>query len=68
MSVSSGDLDRHLLLDVAQAALSKAKKLGASQAEVSLSSSVGASVGVRKGELETIEHNRDKSVSLSVLL
>jgi PmbA protein len=66
MSVSSGDLDRHLLLDVAQAALTKAKKLGASQSEVSMSSSVGASVGVRKGELETIEHNRDKSVSLSV--
>jgi PmbA protein len=66
MSVSSGDLDRQLLLDAAQAALSKATTLGASQAEVSLTSSIGASVGVRMGELETIEHNRDKSVSLSV--
>ena len=66
MSVSSGDLDRQLLLDVAKAALSKAIELGGDQAEISLSSSTGASVGVRMGELETIEYNRDKNVSLSV--
>ncbi|WP_066333445.1 metalloprotease PmbA [Azohydromonas lata] len=49
-------------------ALALAKKLGASDAGVEVSKGVGLSVSVRKGELENVERNRDKSVGISVYI
>jgi PmbA protein len=49
-------------------ALSLAKSLGASDAGVEVSEGAGLSVSVRKGEVENVERNRDKSMSISVYL
>lgn len=51
---------------LAALALDRAKALGASAAEVEVSTSVGLNVTVRMGEVETIEHNRDKGLSITV--
>jgi PmbA protein len=48
--------------------LALAKKRGASDAGVEVSEGVGLSVSVRKGELENVERNRDKSLGVSVYL
>jgi PmbA protein len=48
--------------------LKAAKKRGASDAGVDVSEGVGLSVSVRKGELENVERNRDKSLGVSVYL
>ena len=45
-----------------------ARELGASDAGVEVSEGVGLSVSVRKGELENVERNRDKSLGVSVYL
>ena len=49
-------------------ALSFAKSLGATDAGVEVSEGVGLSVSVRKGEVENVERNRDKSIGVSVYL
>lgn len=49
-------------------ALSVAQKLGATDAAAEASEGVGLSVSVRKGELENIERNRDKSLGVTVYL
>jgi len=46
--------------------LKVAKGLGASAAEAELSLSIGQSVSVRVNEVENIEYNRDKGVSVTV--
>jgi PmbA protein len=48
--------------------LAQAQRLGASDAGVEVSEGVGLSVSVRKGELENVERNRDKSLGVSVYL
>jgi PmbA protein len=48
--------------------LSLARQLGASDAGAEVSEGVGLSVSVRKGELENVERNRDKSLGVSVYL
>ena len=48
--------------------LTLAKQLGASDAGAEVSEGVGLSVSVRKGELENVERNRDKSLGVSVYL
>ena len=48
--------------------LSLSKKMGASDAGAEVSEGVGLSVSVRKGELENVERNRDKSLGVSVYL
>ncbi|HEY1393314.1 MAG TPA: metalloprotease PmbA [Methylibium sp.] len=45
-----------------------AKELGASDAAVEVSEGVGLSVSVRKGEVENVERNRDKSIGVTVYL
>lgn len=50
------------------AALKHAKKLGATDAGVDASEGCGLSVSVRKGELENVERNRDKSLGVTVYL
>lgn len=49
-------------------ALAHARKLGASDAGADASEGCGLSVNVRKGELETVERNRDKSLGVTVYL
>ena len=70
--VTQPPLDREAELDVlethVQAALDHARRLGATEAEVSAHSSQGLSVGVRLGEVETLEHMQDRGVSVSVLI
>ncbi len=46
--------------------LAEAKRLGASAAEASVGSSAGLEVGVRLGEVETVEHTRDNGLSITV--
>ena len=48
--------------------LAMARKLGASDAGAEVSEGVGLSVSVRKGQLENVERNRDKSLGVSVYL
>ncbi len=45
-----------------------AKQLGASDAGVEVSEGMGLSVSVRKGEVENVERNRDKSIGVSVYI
>ena len=47
-------------------ALEHAKKLGATDAAAEASEGCGLSVSVRKGELENVERNRDKSLGVTV--
>ena len=47
-------------------ALAHAKKIGATDAGAEASEGCGLSVSVRKGELETVERNRDKSLGITV--
>lgn len=54
-----------LALDAAAAAVAAAVRLGCSGA-ASVSAGAGLSVTVRSGEVETIEHHRDKALSVTV--
>ena len=54
------------LKSVVELALSQAAKNGANQAEASASTGDGLSINVRMGELETIEHTRDRGLVVSV--
>lgn len=56
------------LRQVAQNILEWAASHGASAAEAEVSESVGQSVTVRMGEIETIEHNRDKGLGVTVYI
>ncbi|ABM95790.1 metalloprotease PmbA [Methylibium petroleiphilum] len=49
-------------------ALAVARGLGASDAAAEVSEGAGLSVSVRKGEVETVERNRDKSLGVTVYL
>ena len=49
-------------------AMAHAKKLGATDSGAEASEGCGLSVSVRKGELETVERNRDKSLGITVYL
>ena len=60
------DYTRNAFETIAQDALSIAKKVGASASAVEVSESNGLSVTSRNGAVETVEHNRDKSLSISV--
>ena len=46
--------------------LSLARTLGATEAEADISEAYGQNVTVRRGEIETIEYNRDKGLSVTV--
>ena len=54
--------------ELADQALTHAKRLGAADAGVEVSEGSGLSVSVRKGELENVERNRDKSLGVTVYL
>ena len=54
------------LREFAAAVVGHAKRLGASACECDVSEGRGLSVTVRKGAVETIEHNRDKGIGVTV--
>src|SRR6185295_11834273 len=60
--------DQASLQQIAADVLKHARELGASACETEVSEGVGQTVTVRRGEVETIEYNRDKSIGVSVYL
>jgi PmbA protein len=72
MSLSSANqgfaTPREQFQQIVEDCLARAKKLGASDASAEVSEGAGLSVSVRKGELENVERNRDKSVGVSVYM
>ena len=61
---SDQELDR--LAELAEDVIRRARAAGASQAEVAASIDTGLSVNVRLGEVETVEHTRDRGFGLTV--
>jgi len=59
-------LSRDGMADVARRALDFARAKGASEAEIEVSAAVGQSVTVRRGDVETVEYNRDKGMGITV--
>ena len=64
------DRDQELsdLAESAQAAIDHARSMGADSAAVSASLHYGLDVNVRKGEVETLEHSRDRGFGVSVYI
>src|SRR5205085_4704927 len=56
------------LHDMAEQVLARAKRAGASGCECEVSEGFGLTVTVRKGKPDTIEHNRDRSIGVTVYL
>ena len=54
------------LREFAQTVLDHARAMGASGCECDVSEGFGLSVTVRKGSIDTLEHNRDKGIGVSV--
>ena len=54
------------LRELAQSVCDTARRLGASACECEVSEGYGLTVTVRKGAVDTIEHNRDKGIGLTV--
>jgi len=57
---------RDRLTQIVEAVLVEAKQQGASHAEVAVNLSQGLAVTVRLGEIETVEHTRDKGLGVTV--
>src|SRR6204780_2665811 len=70
MAIAPADPVRRLTLDdlesIIERALEEARARGATQAEAAVSQDSGLSVGVRLGEVETLEHQRDRSMGITV--
>ncbi len=70
MAIAPADRTRRLNLDdlesIIERALEEARARGATQAEAGVSQDSGLSVGVRLGEVETLEHQRDRSMGITV--
>ncbi len=64
------DRDQELteLTEKALVAIDHARNLGADSSEVSASLHYGLEVNVRKGEVETLEHSRDRGFGVSVYI
>jgi len=65
-SVEAKDDELAILHDVVEIALQQANERGASEGEAAASVSQGLSVTVRKGDIETVEHTRDRGLSVTV--
>lgn len=66
MSAQGFSFSQAHLREIATDILKYAKKRGASACSSDVSEGFGQSVAVRKGEVDTIEYNRDKGVGVSV--
>lgn len=64
VDASAAELDR--LAELAEDVIRRARAAGASAAEVAASVDTGLSVNVRLGEVETVEHTRDRGFGLTV--
>ncbi|HUY84256.1 MAG TPA: DNA gyrase modulator, partial [Steroidobacteraceae bacterium] len=62
----SATLNEKELESIIERALAEAAQRGAAQAEAFVAQNVGLSVGVRLGEVETLEHQRDRSLGVTV--
>jgi PmbA protein len=60
-SCSRGELE-----SLAQSALERARRAGASGCDCDVSEGYGLTVTVRKGRPDTVEHNRDRSIGVTV--
>ena len=60
--------DQDELRELAHAVLARAKRAGASGCDCDVSEGFGLSVTVRKGKPDTIEHNRDRSLGVSIYM
>ena len=58
--------ERGELESLAQSALERARRAGASGCDCEVSEGYGLTVTVRKGKPDTIEHNRDRAIGVSV--
>ena len=58
--------DQRQLEDLVQQVLEESRRQGATAAEASVSVGSGLSVQVRKGEVDTLEHQRDRSLAVAV--
>src|SRR5437763_11230832 len=56
------------LRDMAEQVVGRAQRAGASGCECEVSEGYGLTVAVRKGKPDTIEHNRDRGVGVSIYL
>ena len=65
-TMSNSKLLTEPALESLEIAMDNARKRGVSAAEAAVSTGGGLAVTVRNGELESIEHHRDKALSLSV--
>jgi PmbA protein len=66
VSLNPVRLTQEDLESIIERALEEARVRGASQAEAAVSQDTGLSVGVRLGEVETLEHQRDRSMGITV--
>ncbi|SEP24260.1 metalloprotease PmbA [Nitrosovibrio sp. Nv6] len=57
-----------VLQKIARDVLDQARKSGATACETDISDAFGQNVTVRRGEVETIEYNRDKGLSVTVYI
>ena len=68
MSEQGFSYSRDRLRSLAQQVLDHARQLGATACETDVSEGFGLSLTVRRQQVETIEHNRDKGVGVTVYL
>src|SRR5574337_21147 len=68
MSSQGFSYTRDQLREMAQDVLKFARKRGASACGTDVSEGFGQTVSVRKGEVDTIEYNRDKGIGVTVYL
>lgn len=66
--MTSSNISEQRAFDLSDLALTQAKQLGCTDAEVGIRSGQGLTVTVRNGELETLEHHQDKSLSITVYI
>lgn len=59
---------REALVHIAEDLLAIARQGGATASEIEISEGFGQSVNVRQGEVETIEHHRDKQIGVTIYL
>jgi len=64
--VQAGLPAKEQLQELVSLVLAEAKKQGASAAEAGVSVDTGLSVNVRQGEVDTLEHQRDRSLGVTV--
>ncbi len=68
MSKARFSQSNETLQQIAADVLARARERGADACETDVSEGYGQTVTVRKGEIETIEHNRDKGLGVTVYI